>query len=329
MDFTELNIAGGTGDFHVNQFRIHFSIPGLEGDGRNAVPLLVADFIKDFPRYFNGVDKGLTENKATVAWSTKKFELNKTLRFVLDFRSERLGINLPDLHSDWVHVLWQNPNKGFAAQTLKRNFAERADYLTSTMSPLLAEVFNRLNQYHFLAGRRSWVFGLVEPGMPGWTPGVLQVGTNEGGKFKAYSGAPPPLFYLESAAVERYSMLLYELMEEGGDLLIDIRKAIVSIWSILLANYVQAKGFRLNVGHPKTYTTDDGASLWDSQATWRGVYRRQAEFAKPGDLHARKWVQNLLTLHPALKSQVLTNGEGKGVVGGGGKSGGAGSSGSW
>ena len=316
MDFTELKIAKGCGTFHVNQFRIHFSIPGLQGDPKQQLPALVGEFIKDFPRFFNGTQKCLMENQAAVTWSTKQFEHNKTLRFLLDFKSELLGINLPDVHSDWVHVLWKDPNRGFAAQTVKRNFAERSDYMTSMMVAPWGAIFTQLNSHHFLAGRRSWVFGVLEPGMPGWRAGSsLQVGTVQSGKFTAYGGQTTPVFYLESAAVERYSMLMYELMEAGGSLFIDIRKAIVSIWSILLANYVQAKGFRLNVGHPKNYGADDGAPLWDSQTTWRGVYRRQAEFETPKALYAKKWVQHLLELHPALKSQPLS--EIKGHLGGG------------
>ncbi|RKH23991.1 hypothetical protein D7Y13_26820 [Corallococcus praedator] len=327
MDFTELKIAKGCGTFHVNQFRIHFSIPGLQGDPKQKLPALVGEFIKDFPRFFNGTQQGLTENRAAVAWSTKQFEHNKTLRFLLDFKSEKLGINLPDVHSDWVHVLWKDANKGFAAQTVKRNFAERSDYMTSMMVVPWGAIFTRLNSYHFLAGRRSWVFGVLEPGMPGWRAGSsLQVGTVQGGQFTAYGGTTP-VFYLESAAVERYSMLMYELMESGGNLFIDIRKAIVSIWSILLANYVQAKGFRLNVGHPKSYGADDGAALWDSQMTWRGVYRRQAEFKTPQALYAKKWVSHLLEMHPALKGQSLSESEFKGF--GGGKFGGGGSDGRW
>ncbi|MCY1042020.1 hypothetical protein OV208_11900 [Corallococcus sp. bb12-1] len=327
MDFTELKIARGTGQFHVNQFRIHFSIPGVLSEPLKQTPLLVGEFIKDFPRFFNGLGKRLTENRAAVAWSTRQFEGKKTLRFLLDFKSEKLGINLPDVHSDWVSVIWQSANKGFAAQTLKRNFVENADYLTAALPPPLGPIFTQMNSYHFLAGRRSWVFGVLGPDMPGWRPGGITVGKVEGGRFTAYGGSTLPVFYLESSAVERYSSLMYALMEKDPGIFIDIRKAIVDIWSILLANYVQAKSFRLNVGHPKSYAEDDGAGLWSSQASLRGVYHREAVFMTPRELYARKWVQHLLALHPGLKSQPLSESEFKGF--GGGKFGGAGAGGSW
>lgn len=329
MDFKELKIANGRGKFHVNQFRIHFSIPGLQGDAAKKVPALVSEFIRDFPRFFNGLEKDLKENQAAVAWATRTFEGKKTLRFLMDLRSEKLNIDLPDLHSDWVYVVWQSPDKGFAAQTLKRNFMESSDLLAAALPPPLGPIFNHLNSYHFLAGRRSWVFGLVGAGMPGQTSGV-QIGQVKNGKFTPSGGASTPLFYLDTAAVERYSMLMFELMEKDPGFLVNMRKAIVTIWTTLLANYVKAKGFRLNVGHPINYQQDDGKVLWTSQqAYWRGVYYRQAEFMFPRDVHAKKWVQHLLDLHPGLKSQPLEESQFKGFSGGGGGFGGAGSGGKW
>ncbi|MBN9686069.1 MULTISPECIES: hypothetical protein [unclassified Corallococcus] len=327
MDFTDLKIARGSGNFHVNQFRIHFSVPGLQGDPQKQLPLLVGEFIKDFPTFFNGLGKNMQENQASVAWSTRQFERTRTLRFLLDVKLAALGINLPDFHSDWVHVLWQDPNKGFAAQTLKRNFPEGAEKILQWMPGTLLHALIQYNAYHFLAGRRSWVFGLLQPGMPGWNGASLQVGKVEGGKFTAYSGSPTPVFYLESSAVERSSLLLYKLMEVDPGVVIDIRKTIISLWSILLANYVHSKGFRLNVVHPKAYGSDDGAVLWETQPEWRGVYRRKVEFKSAQELSAKKWVQHLLDLHPALKSQPLSDTTFKGF--GGGNSGGGGASGSW
>ncbi|NRD56452.1 hypothetical protein [Corallococcus exiguus] len=326
MDFTELKIARGSGNFHVNQFRIHFSVPGLQRDPQKQLPVLVEEFTRDFPKFFNGLGKNMQENQASVAWSTRQFERTRTLRFLLDVKLAALGINLPDFHSDWVHVLWQDPNKGFAAQTLKRNFSEGLEKPLSVLPLSALSVLIQYNAYHFLAGRRSWVFGLLQPGMPGWNAGSLQVGKVEGGKFTPYSGGPTPVFYLESAAVERSSLLLFKLMEVDPGIFVDIRETIISLWSNLLANYVHSKGFRLNVGHPKAYGTDDGASLWATQPEWRGVYRRKAEFETPRELNAKKWVQYLLDLHPALKSQPLTESVFKGM---GGRSGGGGASGGW
>jgi hypothetical protein len=187
MDFTELKIAKGCGTFHVNQFRIHFSIPGLQGDPKQQLPALVGEFIKDFPRFFNGTQNGLTENKAVVSWSTKQFEHNKTLRFLLDFRSELLGINLPDVHSDWVQVLWQDPKKGFAAQTVKRNFAERADFLTSTLLP-------PLGVYRKVADQKGDIALLTA------TP------TSPVDRNKPFAPEKPCL--IQTAAIERYSALV-------------------------------------------------------------------------------------------------------------------------
>jgi hypothetical protein len=327
MDFTELPIANGLGAFHVNQFRIHFSIPGFRGDTSRKIPELVSEFVRDFPRFFNGDEKNLKKNKAAVAWSTKRFSNKSTLRFVLDMEIESIGLNVPDLHSDWVYALWQDANKGFAAQTLKRNFFEAADLAVAALPPPLGGILGQYNTYHFLAGRRSWVFGTVGPGLPGLKPGGMQVGRMEGGRFVPQSGTPDTVFFLESSAVERSSALLFQLMEKDRGLMINMREAIVTIWSTLLSNYVQAKGFRLNVGHPMTYQQDDGANRWESSPTWRGVYFRREEFSSAQALNTRRWVGYLLDLHPALRSQPLTASQFRGF--GGGRSGGGGAGSSW
>jgi hypothetical protein len=327
MSFAALKIAKGEGKFHVNQFRIHFSIPGFIGEPKAQLPKLAGEFIKDFPRFFNGLEKNMKRNQASVAWSTKMFEGTRTLRFLFDLRSEKLGINLPDLHSDWTHVVWQNRGQGFSAQTLKRNFPEMADTLTLMLPRLVKAFFLDLNSYHFLAGRRSWIFGVLAPGLPGWNSPGFKTGKLEGGKFIDYSGKAPPVFFLESSAVERYSRLLFRLMEYDNGLLVDMRKAIVSIWSTLLANYVHAKGFRLNVVHPIVYQQDDGVKLWKTQPSSRGVYCRQAEFPRAQDLQREKWIHYLFDLHPALKSQPLSEIQFKGF--GGGSFGGGGASSRW
>jgi hypothetical protein len=125
----------------------------------------------------------------------------------MDARAVYDRIDLPDVHSDWVGVIWTDPARGFAVQTLRRDFMESADfevagYAAVTTGVLLPSVplagpvgaytAVQTNQHHFLAGRRSWVLG----------------------KASEFDSNPPELkdanslMVLETAAIERFSLRL-------------------------------------------------------------------------------------------------------------------------
>jgi hypothetical protein len=223
-------------------------------------------------------------------------------------------------------VEWKSPTQGFAAQTLKHSFALK-DYipLAPQLGPL-EYIIKHYNNYHFLAGQRSWILGVLDNRLPGWASNKVVVGKKEGNTFMPHTGAASPIFFLETAAIERYSIFAYRLMKYDPGLFINIRKAIVDIWSILLSNYVLAKGFRLNTGLPTVWQKDDGNALWGS-SPMRGVYYRHGEFDTDTEVLAKQWVRYLRDLHPSLKAQPLSAPQFKGF--GGGKFGGAGAGGTW
>lgn len=216
-DFEELTIDKGKGEHRTNRFRIYFK------NHLNGCVNLPTDFLNNFKSYFE-------PNEATVDFTDRRFRGKQTLKFVGDVPYA------PDFHDDWVYVVHQDSRKGFAAQTLKRNFThigEKVAQGTSVVIPggildrvfrgLTAEAAITVNQHHFLAGRRSWV---IAPACD-------------------FDGDIPPnaerenIFALETAAIERFSLQAYQLGAPIFDPMID------TIWTNLLKNYVKKKGFEV------------------------------------------------------------------------------------
>ena len=196
-DFIDLKVQFGVGPYHLNRFRVAFAPPA----GVPA-PILAADFIANFPTYFNS-------QFATVEFTSRPFNGRNTLRFHGFMKV--LGIDLAGPHNDWVVQEWVGLGLGFTAQTLQREFAEMGDILAGGAGGIIGAA---TNQRHFLAGRRSW---RLDNGVP--------------------FGLPASVLVLETAAIERFSARAYQL----GDKLAGLETRIPSIWMANLTNFVQAK----------------------------------------------------------------------------------------
>ncbi|WP_224372660.1 hypothetical protein [Hyalangium versicolor] len=289
-NFEELPIAKGVGPYNVNQFRIQFRLPTpivFKGSRREeAIKMVASDFLSLFPFYFNGTHAVMKENVASVDWGDKTFLTQKTLRFVLDAKVK--GFNAPDAHSDWVYLVWKNLDKsgfkGFAAQTLRRKFAETPDYF-------MPRIGRAVNVLHVLAGRRSWIVS--------WANAYKGAKAGQPAQSNQRATSDGTICVLETAAVERDSSMAVSPMEW----LLDARDALVTIWCTQLYNYVLSKNHWISDFSPTVFQTDDGDKLWvkDSKSP---CYYRMKSFTKEEELRKHGWVKNLLEMHPALADQL-------------------------
>jgi len=271
-DFTELQIfSDGSGDFHLNRFRIAFEPPA----GRSAAAL-ASDLIDNFPTY-------LGSPYATVQLGDRSHEGKRTLRF--HGYARLLGLDLAAPHDDWVVVSWVDRNVGFTAQTLKREFADFGDDVGAGGGVLLAgnlPVVGALaqlagpvlwvagavgtvhyNRMHFLAGRRSWRI-------------------SAGDDF----GLSDKVVVLETVAVERFSSLAFR----AADTIAGLEARIPDVWIALLENFVRRKG--LEVVPQKL-----------PGARWRhrsNVDYVQLSFDDIGDMQAEREFQEILRLYPSI-----------------------------
>ena len=222
-DFTELPVYSGVGPYHFNRYRVVFERPG----GLSAATLAM-DFTANFPLYLNS-------KFATVEWGSRHFNAKPTLKFHGYMRV--LGIDIARPHHDWVVREWYDPNVGFTAQTLKREFFEAgadipaaaggampgvlmtptalAAALAATEAVVGAAAAVHYNRMHFLAGRRSWRLG-------------------DGNVF----GVSGDVLVLETIAVERFSAQMYNV----ADRLLHMEKLIPDIWIANLSNFIYMRG---------------------------------------------------------------------------------------
>lgn len=229
-DFTDLKVQTGVGDYHFNRYRIAFEKPpGL------STPDLAREFVTNFPLYLNSPF-------ATVVWGSHNFNGKPTLRFHGFMKV--LGIDLARPHTDSVVREWVDFGLGFTGQTLKREFFDAAEdistgalgYVGGTATlPILGPILGpagqiggaaaavHYNRMHFLAGRRSWR-------------------VDEGSAF----GVAGNVVILETAAVERFSAHAFQI----GDWVAGLEKKIPDIWISNLNNFVKLKG--LTVVPPPT-----------------------------------------------------------------------------
>lgn len=309
-----LPIEEGIGPYHVNQFRVYFKPLRRSDDRLETVETLAGDFIDKFPIYFN------RKNLATVILRPDiEFLNNPSLRFLIDLRVKILNIDLPDIHPDWVGIVWKDPTVGFAVQTLKRNFDEpfeqefrlTAESLLAqclvnifvgpvVLSPQMIEVYLMLNRMHFLAGRRSWIIKSV----PNLSQGSMRPQDRSkesahiltGNSHKFVAGPMHPIFYLETAAVERYSSFWYRLAAHDPGIVMKMREAVSKIWINLLNNYMWLRSFGA-LDAQKYERPDDGSTKWK---TCLDIRYREAFFDSPAECIAPGWVKDLLLEHPAL-----------------------------
>lgn len=269
--FTVLRIlSDGYGKFHSNRARIYFRplrhwrpsgaesrvksgkveyrVLDMTAAARTADDL-AREFLSNFAVDFNGglvgrqnanghslpqqvefVQSGRTyprTNLARVVRFDSGAEIFLGFQFDIGFWLRLCGVpimrvDLPDIHVDWVRILLRREDHGFAAETLRRDAQDWAPKVVNAPDWLTMRTY--FNRHHILAGRRSWVF---RP--------VLE---------KASTG----VFFLETAAVERYSRWMQ------GKLVEDLRlatnpvtslEAVEQIWTTLLVNYVAARGFEV------------------------------------------------------------------------------------
>lgn len=323
---TPLSIETGVDDYHVNQFRIYFR-PIQNGSVAN-ISSLVSDLTENFPKYFNGKEQeGLA---AVTQRNDVLFQGKPSLQFVGNLKIQPFNIDLPDAHSDWVGHIWQDSNVGFAVQTMARLFWEKGDdtlktavetSLIMTRPILLLEPINRttgkgiltcdlidaiigINRQHFLAGRRSWIIKRVS--MQEASDASSPAGHNKSAKLSTgqlHKFVLRPLYYLETAAIERYSSLAFEAMELDPGIIVDIRSTISGIWIRFLKNYLAMTKYESTA--PERYDPiDDGGDLWRTNAFCR---YRETRFKTADKGMKKQWVKQLITDHPALYAKEVSN----------------------
>ncbi len=256
----------GVGPYRINRYRIYFRPVTAEQEnsgfvhnrpGAQICADLANQFKANFPRYFN-------PNAANVESRAEQYKQRNTLRFLLNARlfgvdNVLADLAAPDLHADWVGV-HRDHARGFTVQTLKRNFTTGLDWAMlgtnaaggaaagavggslvpgvgtgagavvglggGTVAGIIG--FN-INKYHFLAGRRSWVFGTKQ----------------EFGRHgvDSYDAIPDDALAFETAAVERLSGRIFQAAA-ASRLLGDFDRSIHSVWCTLMNNFLGVTGFR-------------------------------------------------------------------------------------
>ncbi len=233
--FTDLPVASGWGDWHLNRFRVVFRSP--PGAPPTTAANLAAQFISKFPAY-------VWSKAATV----QQFRQGSDNLYKFHGAVPIVGMKLQ--HYDWVRVITTLAD-GFTVQTLHRDTPDADDgqvgaigsavgagaggMLGLTMGPAaaVAEAYlggqiggataTLINRFHILAGRRSW---LLRPA----------------NKLDGVHDPRPPLpatdFVLETAAIERMSILPFVA---GAPV---IEGALPAVWQNLLANFVSGNGMQ-------------------------------------------------------------------------------------
>jgi hypothetical protein len=352
-DFSELDIVkDGRGKFHVNQFRIYFKIPNRPESLKTHVAELYDNFPKVFTGntdyanmlqpIFGGepqaaceprrVWKGdppaneiLLRNSAQVERVlNRSYNGESPLRFTYDQKVLSGILPMLDFHDDWVGVIWRDPERGFAVRTLRRtwlNWVERRIMAQAVSSHVLRKAlkvpilypwellndFVSFNKNHFLAGHRSWILSRDD----------IQIGTgfrcSLPGQINTFQCEP--WYYLETAAIERYSSEFYDFAEKyltlgGNDSsrgnegygfpLPDLKSSTVRVWCVLLTNYVISKDFACESTAPPL-----DIDAWSQNVTLKNVtvHYRAREYDSVQDCLGDSRVTLLLKSHPALALQ--------------------------
>jgi hypothetical protein len=265
--FFELRVTGGVGPFHVNHFVVYSGLLELSNPQPIVAPLLQS-FYSSFISLFE------PDNAAKADQGEYTYKGADTIEFELG------GVGdwdvLPNLggllHSDWVSFQKSDDGESFYASTLRRGwllFSEKLALAATTGATrrALAEEI-KVNQHHFLAGRRSFRFG--------YDPALRRL-------------------YVETAALERSSICEYRLLEKTGAL----RSTIIELWTTLLVN-VQ-KRFHIPFVAPSSLPPAARAGY---QITGNVAYRT-AEFASATEALTQPWFAKLLPRHPGLLKNVV------------------------
>ncbi|MDB5227531.1 MAG: hypothetical protein JWN78_1724 [Bacteroidota bacterium] len=235
-DFSYLSpIFNGAGDYHFNHFIAY--IDPLQND----LPT-IESFYEKFCNVFS------LENIAKVMESERSFNGHPAFKFTLGGNiGNKIKKIIGFFHDDWVAMQMFKDGKSFYATTLKREWNEPMDNIVFNAletinpleplknimmsdvlvdsSPLLSTSYRLivdLNKKHFLAGRRSWSLGYDS---------IIK------------------LYYVETAALERNSDIIYSgLVKAGG-----MRQDIIDLWANLLANFAPVFGIHLCLLSPPIY----------------------------------------------------------------------------
>ncbi|PIF45518.1 hypothetical protein CLU96_2527 [Chryseobacterium sp. 52] len=218
-EFTEKNVYEGVGKFHGNHFRGYFSY--ISDPSENQIKEMNKHFFENFCSIFSlsNLSKATTGKYKFKSKETVEFQLGGTIKVFknipqLDFLG---GI----IHSDWVSIEKAADDFSFYGSTLKREWIEKPEYdLFLNLGKVAASLkiidkikafemvkdIIEVNQYHFLAGRRSWAIGFDHS---------------------------VKLWYIETVAFERNSACEYSLLDKYGNL----RQMIIDLWVNQINNY--------------------------------------------------------------------------------------------
>lgn len=155
------------------------------------------DFLTRFVQIFN------MDNTASVELLSLKYKQKVVLRFATNGWQGKF-------HDDHVYVS-RGLGNSFYASTLKRNWRRAAESLIGfdplDLFPNWGDIGYPINSRHFLAGRRSWTYGHVQD----------------------------DLYFIETAALERYSHTAYQKLADVRVVGIP-HSAVVDVWNHQLNN---------------------------------------------------------------------------------------------
>lgn len=255
-NFSELQATrDGVGNYHANHFVAYFRASGVT---QQQVDQQLRDFLPRFAHIFN------MDNIATVERSNLTYKQKVVLRFAID------GVK-GVLHDDHVY-LRRGLGNSFYATTLKRNWRYMAEAAPSIgidpfdWFPTWDDIPYAINSRHFLAGKRSWTFGHVQD----------------------------DLYFIETAAIERYSHTAYEMLADVPVIGIP-HSAIVDIWNHLLNNALTFYN----------QTAVDGGSLvagYEKKNLSRGdIFYREYDEPDLQTILSDATFQTVLSRHPDLR----------------------------
>jgi len=279
IKFREIPITDGVGEFHTNHF-IGYS--AYEEVDPMRAAFRAARFTKVFQQNFCAIFS--EKNVATaVLHPDIKHQGDSTVEFRVSGNVGNSAEKAGGLfHSDWVVMRSDSASASFYGTTLRRDWkypgeallaaavavvGAKAKSASGKEKPVTQAVGDRLvkvNQHHFLAGRRSWKVGY---------------------------DAALHRFYVETAAFERNSLCEYHVVEEFQVM----REAIVKLWTNLVDNFEShARGWmsapRIPEEVPSGYDTRGNAA-------YRAGKHKTAAQALGTD-----WFASVLLRHPGLVS---------------------------
>lgn len=196
-NFSELlAVRDGVGNYHGNHFVAYFHASGVT---QQQIDQQMRDFLPRFVHIFN------MDNIASVERSRLTYKQDVVLRFAVNAMQ---GL----IHDDHVY-LRRGKGNSFYASTLKRNWRylfEEASFIgidPLNWFPSPDDLGYAINSRHFLAGRRSWTYGHVQD----------------------------DVYFIETAAIERYSHTVYQILADVPVVGIP-HNTVVDIWNHLLNN---------------------------------------------------------------------------------------------